>query len=70
MEFAETLTLSPSRVDDALFTRLRSFLDDPSIVELTLVVAAYNLTNRFNLALGVELEPMFEQILAGQESGH
>lgn len=64
MRYAQTLTLAPWHVDDALFARLKTEFDDAEIVELTLVIATYNLTNRFNIALGTDLEPVFERLLA------
>lgn len=51
-------------VSDDLVERLKAHFSEAEIVELTLAIAAYNLTNRFNLALGVDLEPKFEEILA------
>lgn len=68
LQYAEAMTLAPARVDDALFDRLRREFDEAEIVELTLVIATYNLTNRFNLALGVDLEPIFERLLAEIET--
>lgn len=66
LEFAEVVTLAPRTVGDELHRRLRQVFTEAEIVELTLVVATYNLTNRFNLALGVELEPVFETLLAAK----
>lgn len=67
LRYAETVTLAPWQVDDRLFERLRAELDEAEIVELTLAIATYNLTNRFNLALGTDLEPVFEQVLSEVE---
>lgn len=64
LEYAETVTLAPRKVSDELVKRLKGYFDDAQIVELTLAIAAYNLANRFNLALGIDLEPKFEELLA------
>jgi alkylhydroperoxidase family enzyme len=43
-------------VDGALVETLRRELGPEALVQLTLTVAAANFTNRFNEALGTELE--------------
>ena len=44
------------QVDPTLVDRLRQELGAEALVQLTLSVAAANFTNRFNEALGTELE--------------
>lgn len=44
------------RVDRALVGQLRRHLSLEALVQLTLSIAAANFTNRFNEALGTELE--------------
>jgi alkylhydroperoxidase family enzyme len=44
------------QVDGALVETLRGHLGPEALVQLTLTVAAANFTNRFNEALGTELE--------------
>ena len=44
------------QVDGALVETLRQRLGPEALVQLTLTVAAANFTNRFNEALGTELE--------------
>jgi alkylhydroperoxidase family enzyme len=44
------------QVDPALVETLRNHLDPEALVQLTLSIAAANFTNRFNEALGTELE--------------
>ncbi len=54
LEYAEAMTFTERRVDDALLARLRSELsDDDAIVELTGLIAFQNLSSKFNTALGV-----------------
>ncbi|MGH7278641.1 MAG: hypothetical protein ACREJG_08130 [Candidatus Rokuibacteriota bacterium] len=45
------------QVDPALVEALRKDLAPAALVQLTLSIAAANFTNRFNEALGTELEP-------------
>lgn len=53
LAYAEAMTDSRLRVDDALFARVRRELDEEEIVELTALVAFQNLSSKFNAALGV-----------------
>ncbi len=52
IEYAEAMTATPPRVDDALFARLRERHGPEAIVELTAGIALQNLSARFNTALG------------------
>lgn len=53
LEYAEKMTDSTQRVDDAVLTHLRRHFDDDAIVELTGLVAFQNLSSKFNSALDV-----------------
>ena len=55
LRYAEEMTVRV-QVDPALVETLRKHLDPEALVQLTLSVAAANFTNRFNEALGTELE--------------
>ena len=44
------------QVEPELVETLRKHLDPEALVQLTLSIAAANFTNRFNEALGTELE--------------
>lgn len=55
LRYAEEMTLRV-QVDPALVETLTKHLDPAALVQLTLSVAAANFTNRFNEALGTELE--------------
>jgi alkylhydroperoxidase family enzyme len=55
VRYAEEMTRSV-QVDHALIEALEQHLSPPALVQLTLSVAAANFTNRFNEALGTELE--------------
>jgi uncharacterized peroxidase-related enzyme len=51
--YAEAVTDSTRRVDDALFARLRQSFSEQEIVELTALIAFQNMSSKFNAALGV-----------------
>jgi alkylhydroperoxidase family enzyme len=51
--YAEAMTITGQRVDDALFARVRASFDEPQIVELTAAVALENFRSKFNVALGI-----------------
>lgn len=53
LEYAEAVTRSDERVDDAMIERLRHHFDDDGIVELTGLIAFQNMSSKFNSALGV-----------------
>lgn len=53
LDYAEAVTYTDRRVDDALIARLKKHFDDDAVVELTGLVAFQNLSSKFNSALGV-----------------
>lgn len=53
LEYAERITHTGRKVDDALFDRLRRHFSEPQIVELTAAIALENFRSKFNPALGV-----------------
>lgn len=55
IQYAEEMT-SRVQVDAALVETLKRHLTPEALVQLTLTIAAANFTNRFNEALGTELE--------------
>jgi len=54
LEYAEMMTYTGRKVDDALFGRLKERFSEPQIVELTAAIALENFRSKFNPALGVE----------------
>ena len=54
LEYAERMTYTGQKVDEALFGRLRAQFSEPQIVELTAAIALENFRSKFNPALGVE----------------
>lgn len=53
LDYAEAMTRSDLQVQDEQMERLRSYLDDDGIVELTGLIAFQNMSSKFNSALGV-----------------
>ncbi len=53
LEYTEAVTYSDQQVTDELIERLKGFIDDDSIVELTGLIAFQNLSSKFNSALDV-----------------
>ncbi len=53
LEYAERMTHTGQKVDDALFARLREHFSEPQVVELTAAIALENFRSKFNPALGV-----------------
>lgn len=56
IRLSEKLTRAPDSVTDADIEHLRKWYGEGHLVELNLVIGTMNLTNRFNLCFGVELE--------------
>jgi alkylhydroperoxidase family enzyme len=54
LEYAERITYTDQRVDDAVFGRLKEHFSEPQIVELTAAIALENFRSKLNPALGVE----------------
>ena len=54
LEYAERITYTDQKADDALFGRLRAHFSEPQIVELTAAIALENFRSKFNPSLGVE----------------
>ena len=56
LAYAEAMTITGQRVDDALFARVRSHFSEAQVVELTAAVALENFRSKFNVALGIEAQ--------------
>jgi alkylhydroperoxidase family enzyme len=56
LEYAERITYTDQKVDDALFARLKQHYTEPQIVELTAAVAFENFRSKFNPPLGIEAQ--------------
>jgi len=53
LDYAEAMTSSERRVDDALMAKVRRHFDENATVELTALIAFQNLSSKFNSALDV-----------------
>ena len=56
LDYAERMTITGQRVDDALFARLKGRFSEAQIVELTAAVALENFRSKFNPPLGIEAQ--------------
>jgi alkylhydroperoxidase family enzyme len=56
LEYAERITDTAQKVDDAFFAELRKHFTEAQIVELTAAIAMENFRSKFNPALGVEAQ--------------
>jgi AhpD family alkylhydroperoxidase len=53
LRYADTVTRTDRRVDEALMADLRRHFEDQAIVELAALIAYQNMSSKFNAALGV-----------------
>ncbi|WP_329712045.1 hypothetical protein [Vineibacter terrae] len=56
LEYAERMTITGQRVDDALFAQLKQHFDEPQLVELTAAIALENFRSKFNVPLQVDAQ--------------
>jgi len=56
LEYAERITTTGHRVDDAFFAELRQHFTEPQLVELTAAIAMENFRSKFNPPLGIEAQ--------------
>ena len=59
LEYADRITITNDDVDDAFFARLRSHFSDDEIVELTATIAWENCSSKFNRALRVDSQRLW-----------
>ena len=62
LAYADAITLSDRDVGDELFARVRGFFDDDALVELTAVIAWENSSSKFNRALRVPSQGLWERV--------
>lgn len=56
LEYAERITYTDQRVDEALVDQLKKHYTDAQIVELTAAIAMENFRSKFNPPLGIEAQ--------------
>ncbi len=61
LAYADAMTITGRDVDDALFARLREAYDDDQIVELTATIAWENASSKFNRALRVPAQGLWQR---------
>jgi alkylhydroperoxidase family enzyme len=60
LEYADAITLSDKDVDDALFAGVQSHFENDEIVELTSLIAWENCSSKFNRALRIQSQNLWE----------
>ena len=61
LEYADAMTLSGREVSDGLFARLRKSYDDDALVELTAIIAWENASSKFNRALRIPSQGLWQR---------
>jgi len=56
LAYAERMTITGQKVDDAFFEQLKRHYNEAQIVELTAAIALENFSSKFNPALGIEAQ--------------
>ena len=68
LEYADAITLSDRDVDDEMFARVRGFFDEEALVELTAIIAWENSSSKFNRALRVPSQGLWERVRTRETS--
>ncbi len=66
LEYADAITLSDRDVNDELFARVRGFFDEETLVELTAIIAWENSSSKFNRALRVSSQGLWERVRSSE----
>jgi alkylhydroperoxidase family enzyme len=61
LQYADCMTVTDREVTDELFSRLREVYSDDAIVELTALIAWENASSKFNRALRVPSQTLWER---------
>jgi alkylhydroperoxidase family enzyme len=61
LEYADAITLSDQDVSDELFSRVRRFFDDDTLIELTVAITWENSSSKFNRALRVPSQGLWRR---------
>ena len=62
LEYADAITLSDRDVDDELFARVQGFFEEEALVELTAIIAWENSSSKFNRALRVPSQGLWDRV--------
>ena len=60
LEYADCMTLSDREVSDALFERLRQAFGEDTLIALTAAIAWENASSKFNRALRIESQNLWQ----------
>ena len=66
LEFADAMTITARDVSDELFQRLRELFDEDALVELTATIAWENASSKFNRALRVPSQQLWQRANVNQ----
>jgi alkylhydroperoxidase family enzyme len=66
LEFADAMTITARDVSDELFQRLRQLFDEDALVELTATIAWENASSKFNRALRVPSQQLWQRANVNQ----
>jgi len=69
LEYADAMTLSDSDVDGELFARVQNHFDEDALVELTATIAWENSSSKFNRALRVPSQGLWDRVRKREEGG-
>ena len=61
LEYADSMTITGREVSDELFARLRHWYDDDALVELTATIAWENASSKFNRALRIPSQGLWQR---------
>ena len=61
LQYADAMTITGRDVSDELFARLREFYNDDALVELTAIIAWENSSSKFNRALRVPSQKLWQR---------
>jgi alkylhydroperoxidase family enzyme len=69
LEYADGMTITGREVSDDLFARLRMFYTDDELVELTEIIAWENASSKFNRALRIPSQGLWQSKDKNGETG-
>jgi alkylhydroperoxidase family enzyme len=61
LEYADGMTITGREVSDELFARLRTFYSDDELLELTEIIAWENASSKFNRALRIPSQGLWQR---------
>jgi alkylhydroperoxidase family enzyme len=68
LEYADCMTITGREVSDELFARLRRHYSEDEIVELTATIAWENCSSKFNRALRIPSQELWDRVKRKREA--